>query len=832
MSDKIFRKDPDCGILPRIHDETPPEYMRIKTDGFAEAKKYSYSREGSVFEFKRAYPIGDGDFGASVHGFPDNYTYNIGKNDLWWDDYDSDPACFLPGGIEEIRRRVIEGDADLKKDIFVASNNRNSQPSQTSAARLTLHLCRAAVFANVREKLDMSRGVIDYSFNCGNQSGMVCGTDFHVRSCISHSDEILYIHCAPSQRAGYMGKISFELTKEPMEVSSNVGALSEERRKELTDEIEKFYTPVPFVDGEFYGFDMRLKSGKDFEDSPDRHYTVMMSSSYKGFRAYCCGTRLIVEGRPDTPDVTLLLTVVSTYDAADTRTEAKKRLSRAEKHEMSTLIGNNCEWNQRIWKRSWVRLPEERMNRAWYWGLYQAMAARRPGKFAPGYLAPWHSSAYVNWGHHILTYEQAKSNLGLLSSNHTELLEPWFSLLKNSREKLIAFTKSFYNMEGTAYPHSISGTGTVTPSSITLNGTEMNIHTGGESVKYCWDYYEYTGDIDFLREVGYPILKDAAIFYDEYLLTADDGERYIFPSRSLEYCNPVGFADEFMTNSVFDLCMFKNTLSKAAEAADILGVDKELSDRWKEDLKQMRSDYPTWPDGSWKISEDCKDKSAFGVVECLAVLAPVSYTGEVDKWHGESKELMASAEKSVNRLVPPDSIPWDRSFSIIARLRMGDKKFAAKMCELIPEEYEIGGNLESTEPDGWDFAVNKAAASTTEVINEMLLQSQGGTIRIFPAWDEKIGDASFGSLRASGAFLVSAEMRAGKAAYAIVKSLAGNKCRFANPFGEKVRVRDLDTEETVDFDLVGDDMVFTTKPDHEYVVENEEAPLESFEIVS
>jgi hypothetical protein len=30
-------------------------------------------------------PIGNGDFGAAVHGYPDNLTFHIGKNDLWWD---------------------------------------------------------------------------------------------------------------------------------------------------------------------------------------------------------------------------------------------------------------------------------------------------------------------------------------------------------------------------------------------------------------------------------------------------------------------------------------------------------------------------------------------------------------------------------------------------------------------------------------------------------------------------------------------------------------------------------------------------------------------------
>ena len=47
------------------------------------------------------------------------------------------------------------------------------------------------------------------------------------------------------------------------------------------------------------------------------------------------------------------------------------------------------------------------------------------------------------------------------------------------------------------------------------------------------------------------------------------------------------------------------------------------------------------------------------------------------------------------------------------------------------------------------------------VINECLMQSYDGQIRLFPNWD-KASDASFRTLRARGAFLVSASLRDGE----------------------------------------------------------------------
>ena len=183
------------------------------------------------------------------------------------------------------------------------------------------------------------------------------------------------------------------------------------------------------------------------------------------------------------------------------------------------------------------------------------------------------------------------------------------------------------------------------------------------------------------------------------------------------------------------------------------------------------------------------------------------------------------------KLIPSDEIPWDRSFGIIARLRMEDKKYAGRILKLIPEEYEIGGNLDAPVPFDCDYSVGKGTASTAQVISEMLLQSQGGVLRLFPAWDEETGDAAFFSIRAGGAFLVSAEMREGKTAYAIIRSLAGNKCRVVNPFGDDTVVRDLETDSEISFYTEGDTVCFETEAQHEYVVERRQQPLESFPVI-
>ena len=69
-------------------------------------------------------------------------------------------------------------------------------------------------------------------------------------------------------------------------------------------------------------------------------------------------------------------------------------------------------------------------------------------------------------------------------------------------------------------------------------------------------------------------------------------------------------------------------------------------------------------------------------------------------------------------------------------------------------------------------------------INEMLMQSHEGVIRFFPVWPKE-QDARFGSLRAVGAFLVSAELTNGVVRAVKIRSEKGRACTVQNPWPGK-----------------------------------------------
>ncbi len=74
------------------------------------------------------------------------------------------------------------------------------------------------------------------------------------------------------------------------------------------------------------------------------------------------------------------------------------------------------------------------------------------------------------------------------------------------------------------------------------------------------------------------------------------------------------------------------------------------------------------------------------------------------------------------------------------------------------------------------------------VINECMLQSYTGELRLFPNWNRANGNSRFQTLRAVGAFLVSAEYREGKVRWVRITSEAGQPLHFINPWQSQIIV--------------------------------------------
>ena len=815
---------PNRGMLTELPEETMADrHLRVQCDPVWRCGTNNFEREGSVLDWRKALPIGNGDFGAAIHGYPDNYTFHIAKNDVWWDNLPG-PDPYPSMNLAELRRRVAAGDPSVKHDIRqTAETGVKPEPVPTGCARLTLQLCRSGTFYNVKEYLNMMNATASTEF-CVSQNGLDGGA-FWIQSMVSRLEEVLVIKLRPAGKN--MGRLRFELGRDPLELHDRARANGWETEAALDTK----FVPKAETDGRLCWFTMPLSGGD--------HYTVMLGSNIENLQVDVVGSDLIGRARPQDGELAIYVTVVSSHDATDTVAEARRRIERALVIGIGTIWSEHSSWWNRYWKRSWVALPKGMSERSWYWGLYKAGSARRPGKVCPGYGAPWRKGNYLNWGSFTLGYEETKYNLGLLPTNHAELLEPWIAVVLRTLEKSRAASQRFYGMPG-GVPFGMSWTGEPVSHVGLYASTPMCVYTAGEAVKCAWDYYAFTGDLGFLRDFGYPLLKEVALFYRAYLQEDENGRLVIFPSRCNEHDSWCEGLDDFMCNSVLDIAMFRQVFRNAAAAATLLGVDAELAADWTAARARLAA-YPTWPDGTWKPSEDHINRG-YELMLCrpeLFDLWPVSVGEEIDAWHGtetERQQALASYRKYLGHH-PLNT--WDRCFPFLVAARMGDRDFAGKILAHLQTIPEAGNINRADPPDAGEqdghcpFAVDAGSAFPAEVVTEFLLQSHAGDLRLFPA-APLTGHYAFHSLRTRGAFLVSSEFRDGKVPYALIQSLRGNPCRVANPFGQtRVRVRDLDTGRILlEQNVAADALVeFSTEIGHTIVVEQSACPLEDVPVV-
>ena len=95
-------------------------------------------------------------------------------------------------------------------------------------------------------------------------------------------------------------------------------------------------------------------------------------------------------------------------------------------------------------------------------------------------------------------------------------------------------------------------------------------------------------------------------------------------------------------------------------------------------------------------------------------------------------------------------------------------------------------------------------------INEMLLQSHEGVMRVFPAWPRE-KPARFARLRAPGAFLVTSELNDGEVRSIIVESERGRPCRLQHPWaaGQAVLLQNDSGRHEIQH---GQELKFSTSP--------------------
>jgi alpha-L-fucosidase 2 len=258
------------------------------------------------------------------------------------------------------------------------------------------------------------------------------------------------------------------------------------------------------------------------------------------------------------------------------------------------------------------------------------------------------------------------------------------------------------------------------------------------------------------------------------------------------------------------------------EASRVLGRDAQLRDRWT----NVRRDLAPYPqaDGPYgRVWLDIANAPAEWVYNVPVTASPV-FPGEqvgLDR----RPELLDIARRTVRtvRLEGGNDLVWQPLMR--ARLAMLDLKWfkdEVRYCTLpngIANDRvrQVGGRYRDDTP--YDFMMRMGVwtenLSLPVVINECMLQSYAGVIRLFPN-TKNLGRARFQNLRAVGAFLVSAAWDGSRVTAVSVFSEKGATVRIVNPWSGQVRVTTQGNP--VALRIENGVIVFTTEPVHGYEI--------------